>query len=286
MLSVQNSFAPDVLHKEDLCAVLAFRDGKTLGKRVPIVSMKSGKSPRTRSLKGPKSLEGLISSGRTLVVGTIHESVALGAVKKPIAKGGASRFPGIDVLEARLDSLAGSKLPESWQLPVIATARHPREGGAGNLSQTARRKLLEEALPWASAIDVELRSARALSGVIAGAHQHGRTVILSHHDFSATPSVSALKRLASRAADEGADLFKVATFLREPRDLQKLIELQSGGTKVPVISMGMGDAGRFSRVVLSGFGSPLCYGWLGKPQVSGQWPALKLRAILAEVLPS
>ena len=250
--------------------------------------MKSGTSTRTGSLKVPESLGGLISPGRTLVVGTIHESVGLGRVKKPVAKGGGgqSRFSGIDVLEARLDALVGLTLPESWPLPVIATARHPREGGAGNLSQTARRKLLEEALPWAAAIDVELRSARALSGVIAGAHQHGRTVILSHHDFSATPSVSALKRLASRAADEGADLFKVATFLREPRDLQKLIELQSGGTKVPVISMGMGDAGRFSRVVLSGFGSPLCYGWLGKPQVSGQWPALELRAILAEVLPA
>lgn len=245
--------------------------------------MKRGRSTRARS---PKSLEGLISSSRTLVVGTIHESVGLGAVKKAAAKGGAGLFPCVDVLEARLDALAGLRMPESWPLPVLATARHPQEGGVGNLSTATRRRLLEEALPWSSAIDVELRSATALSDVIAQAHQHGRTVILSHHDFSKTPSVAALKRLANRAADQGADLFKVATRLCEPRDLQQLIELQSGGTRIPVVSMGMGAAGRFSRVVLSGFGSPLCYGWIGKPQVSGQWPALKLRALLDDILPA
>ena len=195
-------------------------------------------------------------------------------------------FPGVDGLEARLDALAGLKLPESWPLPVLATARHPQEGGKGNLSTAARRRLLLEALPWASAIDVEMRSADALSDVIVQAHQHGRTVILSHHDFSKTPGIAVLKRLANRAAVQGADLFKVAVQLAGPRDLQLLIELQSGGTRIPVVTMGMGGAGRFSRVVLSGFGSPLCYGWIGKPQVDGQWPALKLRALLEEILPA
>ena len=74
--------------------------------------------------------------------------------------------------------------------------------------------------------------------------------------------------------------------LRDQRDLLRLIELQSGATRVPVTAMGMGPAGRFSRLVLSGFGAPLCYGWLGKPQVSGQWPALELAELLARVLPA
>jgi len=55
---------------------------------------------------------------------------------------------------------------------------------------------------------------------------------------------------------------------------------------IPVTTMGMGPAGRFSRLVLSGFGAPLCYGWLGKPQVPGQWPALELAGLLAGMLPS
>ena len=68
-------------------------------------------------------------------------------------------------------------------------------------------------------------------------------------------------------------------------DLGRLIEFQSAKLQVPVTCMGMGPAGRFSRIVLSGFGAPLCYGWLGKQQVPGQWPALKLAGVLSEVLP-
>jgi 3-dehydroquinate dehydratase-1 len=146
--------------------------------------------------------------------------------------------------------------------------------------------ILEDALGWASAVDVELRSSGALAPVIAAAHQCGRTVILSHHDFVKTPSLPSLRRLAARAAAEGADVFKVAAQLRNPADLRVLIEFQSGPNPVPVAAMGMGSAGRFSRIVLAGFGAPLCYGWLGKPQVPGQWPAAGLRRLLTEVLPA
>lgn len=193
---------------------------------------------------------------------------------------------GVDLLEVRLDCLHGVDLPRAWPLPVIATARHPDEGGSGRLSGERRAGLLREAFSWAAAVDVELRSARALAPVIAGAHQHGRTVILSHHDFKATPSLRSLRTLASKAAASGADLFKVATLLRDRSDLVRLIEFQAGKSPVPVVAMGMGAAGRFSRLVLGGFGAPLCYGWLGKPQVPGQWPAEELRSLLTGVLPA
>ena len=113
-----------------------------------------------------------------------------------------------------------------------------------------------ESIPWASGIDVELRSTRGLARVIATAHQYGRTVIVSHHDFTSTPSLSMLKKLASRASGEGADLFKVATFLRDQRDLRRLIDLQMESSAIQVSAMGMGTAGRFSRLVLAGFGAP------------------------------
>lgn len=228
------------------------------------------------------TLQHLLSKGRPLIVGSVHEASGLKWLKRS-AKGD---LQALDVLEARLDMIGGLELPKKWALPVIATARHPGEGGAGNLSLSQRRRLLANALSWAAAIDIELRSAKALAPVVAEAHQSGRTVILSHHDFKGTPSLAVLKKLASRAASEGADVFKVASLLRDPKDLQRLIELQLSSPGIPVVAMGMGGAGRFSRLVLSGFGSPLCYGWLGKPQVPGQWPALRLRSLLNEVLPS
>lgn len=228
------------------------------------------------------SLQPLLSRGRSLVVGTLHDSKGLALLKKR----GSLLAGAVDVLEARLDHVDMDTLPSLWPLPVIATARHPGEGGNGNLRAWERASLLTVALPWAAAIDVELRSAGALSAVIAEAHQHGRTVILSHHDFSATPTLAALGKLARRASDAGADLFKVATTLRGPGDLRRLIDFQSAPLPIPVTTMGMGPAGKFSRLVLCGFGAPLCYGWLGAPQVSGQWPALQLKGLLSEVLPA
>jgi len=228
-----------------------------------------------------KSLQGLISSGRPLIVGTIHEKTGLRSILR-----GTAPLRALDLIEVRLDCLGAVALPEKWPLPVIATARHPQEGGRGNLSRSKRAGLLEDAVVWSSAIDVELRSSRPLAPVIAHAHQHGRTVILSHHDFKATPTLTVLRGLAARASDGGADLFKVAAHLRDRNDLLRLIEFQAGGSPVPVVTMGMGNAGRFSRVVLGGFGAPLCYGWLGKPQVPGQWPAAELRGLLDNVLPT
>ncbi len=230
------------------------------------------------------SLQPLLRAATPLVVGTLHDPLGLKFLTKAVT--GPSLLKGVDLLEARLDSLPLDKLPVSWPLPVIATARHAGEGGAGNLSQLTRQALLEGALPWASALDIELRSAHHLAPLIAQAHQQEKTLILSHHDFEATPTLPMLKKLASKAAAHGADLFKVATTLRDRQDLQRLIDLQLSLTEIPVVAMGMGAAGRFSRIVLAGFGTPLCYGWLGSPQVPGQWPALELREILGEVLPA
>ncbi len=227
------------------------------------------------------SLQPLLSLNRPLVVGTLHHASGL----KLLNGESKGKLP-LDLLEVRLDSLSQKVLPSIWSIPVIATARHPDEGGKGGLSLSRRRQILEAALPWASALDIELRSAKELNPVIAATHQHGKTVILSHHDFTATPNLAALTKLATRAADQGADIFKVATWLEDRDDLRRLIELQMAELPIPVTTMGMGPAGRFSRLVLCGFGAPLCYGWLGKPQVPGQWPALELAGLLAGMLPS
>jgi 3-dehydroquinate dehydratase-1 len=49
--------------------------------------------------------------------------------------------------------------------------------------------------------------------------------------------------------------------------------------------MGMGPLGKVSRLVLAAAGSRLNYGYLDKPQVAGQWPALELARRLEEILP-
>ena len=93
-----------------------------------------------------------------------------------------------DLFELRLDRLAGmadrgeSLLPKLRAPPVI-TARHPREGGAGQLRLQQRRDLLARFFNHAEYIDVELRSARALRPLLRLAQNKNVRRIISFHLF-------------------------------------------------------------------------------------------------------
>src|SRR5437867_4829923 len=98
-----------------------------------------------------------------------------------------------DLFELRLDHLVGivNELENKLSLlpaPLIITARHPREGGANNLSIRQRRELLSRFLPWARYVDVELRSANALRSLLGVARRKNVRRIISFHDLGSTPS--------------------------------------------------------------------------------------------------
>jgi 3-dehydroquinate dehydratase-1 len=116
------------------------------------------------------------------------------------------------------------------------------------------------------------------------ARRRRATRIVSFHDFHRTPSLRRLREVLRRSIGAGADIVKIATHLRGPGDLAVLLNLQSTA-KVPLATMGMGPLGKVSRLVLAAGGSCLNYGYLDKPQVAGQWPALELVRRLEEILP-
>jgi len=195
----------------------------------------------------------------------------------------------VGFVEVRLDSLASDELAvraglESMRVPVLLTARHPAEGGAERSSASTRRSLLQEFFFKASAVDVELRSAASMSAILESARRGQVKRVISFHDFRGTPALSRLREIVRRSSLAGADIVKIATQLRSANDLAVLLLLQSA-TRVPLATMGMGPLGKVSRLVLAAAGSRLNYGYLDKPQVSGQWPALELVKRLEEVLP-
>ena len=127
-----------------------------------------------------------------------------------------------------------------------------------------------------------------LASVIRDARDRGVGVILSHHDFRATPSLARLMELARRARQAGCTVFKVATVAQTPRDLTVLLRFLTetkgfaAGT-IGLAVMGMGPLGKISRLTLGRAGSVLNYGYLDKLQVPGQWPAGVLKERLAEL---
>ena len=215
------------------------------------------------------------------VVGTVHSPASLRAALRLSA--GA-----VDYLELRVDNFAGDLKPllravPKLKIPCIVTVRHPREGGANKVGMALRRELYLEFLPHAAAIDLELRSAEALSEVIVAARADGVCVILSTHNFRRTPPIADLVESVRRAYRAGANVCKLAAFTAKPADTAVLLTLLAKKLPLPLSVMGMGPLGKASRLLLAKAGSVLNYGYLDAPNAPGQWEARELKLILSKI---
>lgn len=224
-----------------------------------------------------------ISVTRGSVVATAHTP---GGVRAAVRL----RPGAVDLVEFRLDCLAGhdrmiAEALAEMRIPVLLTARHPAEGGAGSWNDKEREAMIRQFLPTAAAIDVELRAVKQRRELLKEAARAGILRIVSFHDFKSTPSLVRLRRIAGSAIRAGADVVKIAATLRGPNDLAALLSLLSGKSRAGMALMGMGPLGKVSRLTLGAAGSCLNYGFLDKPQVEGQWPALELAERLREIAP-
>jgi 3-dehydroquinate dehydratase-1 len=181
-----------------------------------------------------------------------------------------------DLLELRLDCFwdIADDLENKLSMlaaPLIITARHPREGGANNLSIQKRRDLLLRFLPRARYVDVELRSVNALRPVVARARRKNVRCILSFHDLNTTPSVRSLHAKARAAKARDAAIFKVATRTDSPDQLARLLDFFTNhDVDLAVSAMGLGKLGTKSRRELMRRGSVLNYAHLRRAHISGQ----------------
>ena len=204
----------------------------------------------------------------------------VGIAATPAAIRRALRLPAgtIDALELRLDAFESAPDVAELRVPVITTARSPKEGGANNLNARERASRQLAMLGRAAAIDVELASCAEMKSVLDAARGAGCAIILSFHDFKGTPST--LRALQRKAARAGADIFKVAVTPRSAADFAALLSLLEN-PPLPTAVMGMGPMGKASRLAAIACGSVLNYGWIERPNVAGQWSALELRGLSA-----
>jgi 3-dehydroquinate dehydratase-1 len=192
---------------------------------------------------------------------------------------------GLDAVELRLDLFGSVPQPETLMalpVPVIATVRAEREGGARGIDDARRTELYRGVLGVVKAIDLELSSLPAMAAVASAAQSARQRLIVSVHDFNGFPDVRKLRGYAKRAVDAGADVLKVACTPGRISDLAPLLEFLDDAP-LPVAAMGMGRYGKVSRLLFAAGGSVLNYGWIEHPLVAGQWSAAELRVRLDEL---
>jgi 3-dehydroquinate dehydratase-1 len=201
--------------------------------------------------------------------------VAVIASSKALVQATRLRQPP-DLFELRLDALRHSlgeisrALPK-LRAPLLFTARHPAEGGVGQLHLAERRALLQHFLKDAAIIDVELRSVGQMQEMIGEMHRRQIDLLISRHDLRATPSPNDLRRDADSAAAAGAAIFKVVTRTDTREQLARLIAFfEASRDLLPIAAMGIGKLGLESRSRLDRLGSALTYASIGQANVAGQ----------------
>jgi 3-dehydroquinate dehydratase-1 len=232
--------------------------------------------------------------GRAMAIGTVR----LGGRPAVVAAGGEPDVDALvaaraDLLELRADLFdeptPARILPALERLratgrPVVFTARAASEGGRA-MPEAPRAELYRAALPLVAAVDVEIASTELATELVRTARERGVTVMLSAHDFTATPSRDALLGLVARARRLGGGLPKLATQVATLDDLRTLLDVTLSARADGIVTLGMGTFGPLSRVVLPAAGSLLTYGGAGRGTAPGQTPVAELTALIERLFP-
>ncbi|MCX6565054.1 MAG: type I 3-dehydroquinate dehydratase [Candidatus Aminicenantes bacterium] len=183
-------------------------------------------------------------------------------------------LPEYPFAEIRLDAV--DDLSEKMIKKIFAG--HPRliaTHRPGRISEPERIDLLAAAVSAGAAyVDIEIETNPAgIQKVVAAARAHNRRVIVSFHDESGTPSRDVLEDIRRRGFAAGADLVKIACLSRGPADNARLLGLLDDPR--PTVVIGMGVAGRITRLVAPLLGSPFTYASpsAGKETAAGQLDA-------------
>lgn len=224
-----------------------------------------------------------------IVATTADEAVAQMARIAPLAP---------DAVELRADYLHGISpelvrdlLPRlaPFGPPLLFTSRAQAEGGAQAQDEAARIATIEAAITSRipAVVDLELLTDPGLRGrVIATGQQHAIPVLLSFHDFAATPPDDVLIAHLRAMQQAGASAAKLALMPQSAADATRLLALcraaTSGaidGFSLPLAAMSMAALGMITRVVGHHAGSALTFAAVapGGGSAPGQMTADELR---------
>ncbi len=215
-----------------------------------------------------------------------------------------------DLIEFRADAFAGiqdtkrmlgllADLTDIFEGPILFTLRTEREGGLLALDAEQYLDILRIAISSGciDLIDIELGTGLAAEAEAYGmttaamlaeeAHEFGVRVVMSRHDFGATPGRNEILKTLAEMQNNGADLAKAAYMPTEENDVNEVLEAglrAKWDLDIPAALISMGDRGALTRTHGEVFGSAMTFACQsGRASAPGQIEAADLRAILEDI---
>ncbi len=203
-----------------------------------------------------------------------------------------------DLVELRIDHynhVENSEMVEklleavrnNCEKPVLFTFRTIREGGVHEMTEEKYFELNRLAVEsgFVDLIDVELFSSdEQIRSILSHAHEKGVRVVMSSHDFHATPLKDEIVRRLVKMQDYGADITKIAVMPNCEEDvlvlMEAALEMKKEKADRPFITMSMGTLGAVTRLTGDLCGSCLTFASLHKASAPGQMSVKSTREIL------
>lgn len=172
-------------------------------------------------------------------------------------------------------------------IPVLFTRRNSREGGeaiALNEQQVVDLYRAVCANRAADMVDFEMdNDPTHVAAVGDYARAMKMPLVLSFHDFNATPMVDDIVAKFERAQALGADVAKIAVMPQSNEDVFALLAATSRAARellIPVVSMAMGPLGAVTRANGWLFGSAMTFAVGANSSAPGQMPIEDVRSVI------
>jgi 3-dehydroquinate dehydratase-1 len=187
------------------------------------------------------------------------------SIAEPTVERCLEALQGLDFAEVRIDAMdvTVDDVKQIFSRPSRLVATFMPAGSGARTDKTVdddtRKELLMAAIEaGARYVDVEIQAEEAYKrDIMQKARMHGCKVIISFHDFLATPTKEKLEEIIALCFKEGADIAKIACKVSAVKDNIRLLGLLDkdeyhGRTVV----IGMGKKGRITRITAPLLGSP------------------------------
>lgn len=172
-------------------------------------------------------------------------------------------------------------------LPLLATFRSKKEGGEKEVALSYYVELNKAMIDTGCVdfVDVELFTGeQEVNEIVSYAHQHDVFVIMSNHDFHATPAYEEIIKRLCRMQEHQADIPKIAVMPQNKGDVLTLLkatnDMHEQYADRPIITMSMAGTGVLSRMCGEVFGSCLTFGAAKQASAPGQMEVADLKTVL------
>jgi 3-dehydroquinate dehydratase-1 len=212
---------------------------------------------------------------------------AIVAAKKPdVIEWRVDFFDAIGDARAVVETAARVKAAAAG-IPILFTRRNSREGGepiALNEQQVVDLYRAVCANGAADIVDFEVDNDPVHVAAVGDyARAMKMPLVLSFHDFNATPMVDDIVAKFEQAQALGADVAKIAVMPQSNDDVFALLAATSRAARellIPVVSMAMGPMGAITRTNGWLFGSAMTFAVGASSSAPGQMPIEDVRSVI------